>query len=169
LDYLLGQGHRSIAGILGDIKPEMEQHSPKVVGFRESMAESNLHWREYIGTRSTDQFENGYLLTKELLADPGDITALFARNDFIALGAVKAIMEAGLSIPDDISVIGYNDTILARCAYPGLTSVHTPIAEAGVIAVEHLIKSIEGNREEFVGAMLPISLTIRDSCAPPNK
>ncbi|MEN6355502.1 MAG: LacI family DNA-binding transcriptional regulator [Armatimonadota bacterium] len=169
LDYLLSLGHRSIAGILGDIRPETESYSPKVVGFRRAMAENNLHWREYIGTKSTDQFGNGYLLTKELLADPGDVTALFARNDFIALGAMKAIMESGLSIPDDISVIGYNDTILARCAYPGLTSVHTPIAEAGVIAVEHLVESIEGDNEEFVGAALPTSLTVRDSCAPPKR
>lgn len=169
LEYLLSLGHKSVAGILGDIRPEMEPHSPKVVGFRKAMTESGLHWRELIGTRSTDQFENGYLLTKELLADPGDVTALFARNDFIALGAMKAVMEAGLSIPDDISVVGYNDTILARCAYPGLTSVHTPIAEAGVIAVERLIRSIEGKKDEFVGTMLPTSLTVRDSCSPPKK
>ncbi|MCE5323513.1 LacI family transcriptional regulator [bacterium] len=169
LDYLCSLGHRSIVGILGDIRPEMEEHSPKVVGFRRAMEKSGLHWRELIGTRSTDQFENGYLLTKELLADPGDVTALFARNDFIALGAMKAIMETGMSIPDDISIVGYNDTILARCVYPGLTSVHTPIAEAGVIAVEHLIRSMEGNQEEFAGAILPISLAVRDSCAPPKK
>jgi len=168
LKYLLSLGHRSIAGILGDITPEMEKNSPKVVGFRKAMMESGLDWREYIGTRSRDQFENGYLLTKELLAERGDITAVFARNDFIAIGAMKAIEEAGLSIPDDISVIGYNDTILARCSYPGLTSIRTPIAEAGVIAAEQLIKTIEGENEKFAGIMLPTSLTVRNSCAPPH-
>lgn len=168
LKYLQSLGHRSIAGILGDITPDMEEHSPKVAGFRKTRMESGLDWREYIGTQSKDQFENGYLLTKELLADPGDVTALFARNDFIALGAMKAIEEAGLSIPDDISVIGYNDTILARCSYPGLTSIRTPIAEAGVIAAEQLIKTIEGENDNFTGIMLPTSLTVRDSCATPR-
>lgn len=165
LSYLLSLGHRNIAGILGDIKPENEQHDPKLIGFREAMTENNLNWRECIGAKSADQFENGYLLTKELLASRGDTTAIFARNDFLALGTMKAIKEAGLFIPDDISVIGYNDTILAKCSSPGLTSIHTPIAEAGVIAVEHLIKTIEGSKEEYPGVMLPISLTVRESCA----
>jgi LacI family transcriptional regulator len=132
------------------------------------MQEGGAQWLECMGQRSPDQFDNGYLLTQEFLREGGEATAIFARNDFLALGAMRALREAGLRVPQDISVIGYNDTILARCADPPLTSVRTPIAQAGSLAVERLIQAIEEKETRFPGVMLPTSITERASCAPPS-
>jgi DNA-binding LacI/PurR family transcriptional regulator len=93
-------------------------------------------------------------------------TALVARNDFLALGALRALREAGRRVPEDVSVIGYTDSIHALCSDPALTSVRTPIAEAGEIAVERLLRAIEEGESSFEGTILPTSLTVRESCAP---
>ncbi len=167
--YLLGLGHKKIVGLFGDIVPEPHTQYPKVIGFRQAIEEAGEELLECWGTRSPDQFENGYRLMKDLLDGTDDITAVVARNDYLAIGAIRAIRDAGLSVPDDVSVIGYNDTILTQCSYPLLTSVHTPIAEAGEIAVDRLATAISHGVEEFAGVVLQTSLTIRDSSAPPRK
>jgi LacI family transcriptional regulator len=107
----------------------------------------------------------GCTLARQMLAEDEKITAIFTRNDFIAVGALKALKEVGAAVPEDVSVIGYADTILARSSSPELTSVRTPIGKAGAIAVERLVEAIEKGAEQFPGTMLPTSLTIRCSCA----
>lgn len=164
--YLLRLGHRRVAGLFGDYPPE-EPPYPKVLGFRKAMQEGGAQWQEYQKKLSPDQFDNGYLLTQELLRASERATAIFARNDFLAIGALKALREAGIAVPQEMSVVGYNDTVLARYTDPALTSVRTPIAQAGEIAVERLVKAIETKESEFPGTVLPTSLTLRDSCAPP--
>ena len=121
---------------------------------------------EWLGRLSPDQFENGYLLTKRAVQSGVRFTAIFARNDFLAVGAITALREAGIFIPNGVSIVGYNDTILAHCSE--LTSVRTPIAEAGTRAVERLIRLIEGEVEEPCGMLLEASLTCRGSCAALN-
>jgi DNA-binding LacI/PurR family transcriptional regulator len=112
------------------------------------------------------QCENGYLATQTLIQEGVPFTAIVARNDFLALGALRALKEAGLSVPQNVSVVGYTDSIHAVCADPPLTSVRTPIAEAGEIAVERLIRSIEDRESTFEGTMLPTTLEVRQSSAP---
>jgi LacI family transcriptional regulator len=172
--YLLELGHRHIVALFGNYTPS-EPAFPKVAGFRSAMQGlEGISYRELQGELSADQFENGYLLIRQFLHKTRDFTALFARNDFLALGAMKALRESGLAIPHDISIVGYADTALARCADPALTSARTPIAEAGAAAVEQLVapeefvRAIGGRESEFPGRMLRTSLTLRDSCAPPR-
>src|SRR5207302_7090562 len=100
------------------------------------------------------------------LSERPETTAVFTRNDVIAAGVLQALREAGIAVPDRISVLSYYDTLLARCASPPLTSVHTPIEEAGRLAVGRLIDAIEGRVSSFEGIQLPTSLIIRDSTAP---
>ncbi len=170
IQYLASLGHKKILGLFGDTSPDSSPLNPKVCGFRQAAEEVEAISAECFGSLSEDQFENGYLLMRKLLQDESkDFTAVFARNDFLALGAVKAIKEAGKKVPMDVSVIGYNDTVLARCADPGLTSVHTPIAEAGVKAVDLLIDMIRDGTKECPGTNFPASLTLRDSCARIDK
>jgi LacI family transcriptional regulator len=161
--YLVSMGHRKVCMLIGNTTHASNPAFPKAKGFRQAMTEAGVSPQECLGGPSEDEFENGYLLTTQLLAHSPDITAIFARNDFLALGAMKALRHLGKSVPEDVSVIGYNDTVLAKCSDPSLTSVHTPIGEAGVIAVEHLIGLIERRSEGFPGIMLPTTLTLRDS------
>jgi|GEM_PF-2237632 len=166
--HLTDLGHRKIVGLFSDFV-DQDPPLPKVEGFRRAIAEAGAESIEYFGELSPDQFWNGYLQTKHLLEKHDDFTGVLARNDQVALGAMKALRQAGKSVPRDVSVVGYNDTVLAHCADPALTSVHTPIAEAGELAIEQLVKVIEGGAPEFPGMSLAVSITRRDSCAPPRK
>jgi LacI family transcriptional regulator len=171
VDHVLGLGHRKIAALFcyGNRK---EPVHPKVRGFRSAIAGRDVKSWECWETCSPDearpvtQCENGYRATDRLLREGAQFTAIVARNDFLALGALRALRDAGLSVPDQVSVIGYTDSIHAVCADPPLTSVRTPFAEAGRIAVERLIRSIENREANFDGTMLPTTLQIRQSCAP---
>lgn len=159
-------GHKNVVSVLGDI-PE-GWVLPKVSGSRRAASEFGLEYAEYSGMLSTEQTENGYLLGKKLLEEQS-VTAVFARNDQIAAGVMRAIREAGKRIPEDISVIGYNDTPLAKSADPPLTSVHTPIAQAGELGLEMLIQSIEKDGPKAEGIVLETSITYRATCASPSK
>jgi LacI family transcriptional regulator len=163
--YLLELGHRRIAALFGSY-PQEDAGLDKVQGFRQAMESHGVAWKDLRGERTPDQMENGYLLTRDLLRGPERITALFARNDLLAIGAMRALREARLIVPEDVSVIGYNDTLLANCADPPLTSVRTPIAQAGQIAVEQLVRNIAEEMEPFPGTVLATSLTVRASVAP---
>jgi len=169
--HLLELGHRQIVGLLcyGERFPYA-----KAEGFRKALAEADTHgiecWEAFHADqlKQGNQFENGYLATQQLLQSGETFTAIVARNDFLALGALRALRAAGIAVPEQVSVVGYTDSVYALCADPPLTSVRTPIAEAGEIAVERLVRSIEGEEASFPGIMLPTSLTLRQSCAPPS-
>jgi DNA-binding LacI/PurR family transcriptional regulator len=163
--YLVELGHRRIAALFGDYEESVRYD--KAEGFRRAMKEGGVYWREYCCEAVTDMIDAGYQLGKRLLADREGITAIFARNDFLAVGAVKALQQMGVAIPHDISLVGYADTILARSTSPELTSVRTPIGQAGALAVERLVEALEKGVAHFPGIMLPTSLTIRQSCSPP--
>ena len=112
----------------------------------------------------------GYKGMRQLLALRGKRpTAVFARNDFTAIGAVSAIKEAGLRIPQDIAVVGYDDVPLAAHASPPLTTVRQPTREQGRVAAEFLLRRIESGdvlpREERV---FECELIVRESTVPPD-
>ncbi|MFN2481326.1 MAG: substrate-binding domain-containing protein, partial [Pyrinomonadaceae bacterium] len=106
----------------------------------------------------------GYEGMKRLLAMRKRPTAIFARNDFTAIGAVNAVKEAGLSIPDDVAVVGYDDIPLAAHISPALTTVRQPTREQGRIAAELLLRRVESEdalpREEHI---LDCELIVRES------
>ena len=110
--------------------------------------------------------EMGYEGMKKLLSRRVRPTAIFARNDFTAIGAIGAIQEAGLRIPDDIAIVGYDDVPLARHITPKLTTVRQPTREQGHLAAEFLLRRIEHDalapREEKI---LECELVVRESTA----
>lgn len=190
VNHLVGLGHRQFVALFcyGEEKRSprlnatettpavycaravLAQH-PKVSGFRKAVFEANVEATECWEAVHPDhiahgyQVENGYLAVKRLIQQGTRFTAIVARNDFLALGALRALREANRAVPEEVSVIGYTDSIQALCADPLLTSVRTPIAEAGELAVETLIRAIAEGIASFHGTILPMSLTIRQSCA----
>ncbi len=92
-------------------------------------------------------------------------TAVFAGNDLSAHGAIDAIHEAGLRVPDDLSVVGYDDTWYSSITNPPLTSVNMNIEMMGRRAAQVLIESIDGRKSE-IDCLLPVSLTVRGSTGP---
>lgn len=111
--------------------------------------------------------EEGYAGMKQLLALPDPPTAVFARNDFTAFGAISAIEEAGLRIPKDIAIVGYDDVPLAKHTSPPLTTVRQPTREQGHLAAQFLLRRIESAdplpREERI---LDCQLIVRASTSP---
>jgi LacI family transcriptional regulator len=111
----------------------------------------------------------GYPYAKELLARKRPFTALFAYNDLSAIGAIWAFHEAGRCVPEDISVVGFDDVPLAVFSNPGLTTVHQPLRQMGRIAAKTLIDQIEGKAEFQSEIVIEPTLVVRASTGPASK
>lgn len=111
----------------------------------------------------------GYPFAKQLLARGPHFTALFAYNDISAIGSMCAFQEAGLSVPQDISVVGFDDIQNSAYINPALTTVRQPLQKMGEIAARTLLDRIEGRSEYVPEIQIIPELVVRRSTAPPNK
>jgi DNA-binding LacI/PurR family transcriptional regulator len=112
--------------------------------------------------------EEGYVYAKKLLAARKPFTALFAFNDISAIGAVRALRDAGYCIPEDISVVGFDDILAAAYLTPRLTTVRQPLRQMGELAAQHLLASISnGHGRSTREISVEPELVIRESTAPP--
>jgi DNA-binding LacI/PurR family transcriptional regulator len=107
----------------------------------------------------------GYPFAKELLARAQPFTALFAYNDISAIGAIRAFQEAGLQVPTDVSVVGFDDIRIATHNNPRLTTVRQPLQKMGEIAARTLVERIEGGADWVPKIMIEPELIVRDSTA----
>jgi DNA-binding LacI/PurR family transcriptional regulator len=108
--------------------------------------------------------QSGYLATREILRRGKPPTALFAGNDTIAVGAIAAIREAGLSVPGDVAVVGFDDLPIAAFTSPKLTTVTTEAAVQGEQAALAAIDLLNGKRIGRRNCSLSLELIVRDSC-----
>ena len=167
VEHLVGLGHRRIGALWGAYA-DRDPLPTRVLGFRAALLAAGATGVEEFGEEDPDQVRRGYLQMRRLLARPeaAGMTAVFARNDYAAMGALQALHEEGIAVPAAMSVIHYGDSVLSRAAYPPLTSVSHPNAEASVLALEQLIERIEDRAESFPSVRLPVTLVERASCAP---
>lgn len=168
--HLASLGHRRIAHIAG--VAGISTAAARQAAFREAMAEHGLPVDErlVVGdggfTEAAGERGMARLLTVLAARRP---TALFAANDLAALGAIAAARAAGLRVPEDLSVVGYNDIPLARQIEPRLTTVRVPLYEMGRLAAETLIRRLGGRPgpdEKPEHVVLPVELVVRGSTAP---
>src|SRR5262245_54040084 len=151
--HLLELGHQRI-GFVG-VAPSQTTRLRRFQGYLKALSERGLQIDEklIVGHGSSDQMpgysteEMGYEGMTKLLALPSRPTAVFARNDFTAIGALNAIKRAGLRIPEDIAVVGYDDIPMASHVSPALTTVRQPTHEQGRLAAELLLQRIEDDSE----------------------
>lgn len=160
-EYLLARGHRRLACVTGPVNHPRSLE--RLSGFKSTLAaEGHSLPPELIETGDLTA-RGGYEAMQSLLTRGAPPTALFAFNDLMAMGAYRAIFERGLSVPADISVIGYDDLEIAAYMAPPLTTIHQPGFELGLEAAEILIQNLE------TGATLPEvirktpELVVRDS------
>ncbi|WP_019913923.1 LacI family DNA-binding transcriptional regulator [Paenibacillus sp. HW567] len=167
VEYLASLGHRGIAHISGG--GHTFPGSQRELGYRAAMKQRGLEVREdYIVEGVFYSREGGYSAMVQLLERPERPTAVFAAGDLLALGAVMAAKDKGLSVPGDISVMGFDDIELAGYVTPALTTVRQDTELLGTRAAEILLASIDGNREKKETLTLPVEVVVRESCAPPG-
>ncbi|MFN3167391.1 MAG: LacI family DNA-binding transcriptional regulator [Phycisphaeraceae bacterium] len=160
MTYLLQLGHRRI-GML-HASPDVCTMRRMMDTYRRSMMQATGNEEDVvlIDGRFTEQ--HGFEATSRLLDDHPDLTAIFAGNDKMALGAMRCAAERGLSVPQDLSVIGCDNIQYAAFINPALTTVNTPLYDVGMLACERLVDRIRG-RKRPVAELLPTHLVLRDS------
>jgi DNA-binding LacI/PurR family transcriptional regulator len=164
LQHLVELGHREIAVMIGDVS------SPDAAPRWEAISQVARELGVAIRPELTVQIESqestpklGYPFAMELLARKQRFTALFAYNDISAIGAVRALQESGLRVPDDISVIGFDDIPGAAFHYPSVTTIRQPLRRMGEIAAETLVQRIEGREDYPAEIAVAPELIVRES------
>ncbi len=165
--HLIELGHTRIAHLAGD--PKVSTAEPRLQGYLKALREANLPVQAEWIIQAGFDWKDGYAATRKLLQLPERPTAIFAANDLCAEGAIRALREEDMPVPEEMSVVGYDDTWFATMTNPPLTSVHMPIYEMGKLAAEVLIALVEGRDVQQRQFTLPVHLTIRQSTAPPLK
>lgn len=160
--YLLGLGHRRIAHLSG---PRRHGNlTARAKGFLKAMQATDATPTVIHGEQT---YTGGYHMAKKVLAQHPDVTAMFAGNDAMAFGAVKAILEAGLSVPEDLSLVGFDNVELASIIRPPLTTIHQPKYEMGQGAVEILLRLADRTGPRMPEHhVLGVQLVERQSCRP---
>jgi len=166
--HLAELGHRRIAFISG---PDTFRSShERGRGFAEGLAEHGLTLDPAYIRRAAYTFESGVEAATELLALPQRPTAIFAGNDEMAIGVMKAARDAGLDVPRDLSIVGFDDMPMASRVWPNLTTVRLPIRDMGRMAAEKLTAGLRGlDPATLVQPEVDPSLVVRDSTAPPGR
>ncbi|MFO7882017.1 MAG: LacI family DNA-binding transcriptional regulator [Kosmotogaceae bacterium] len=166
-NYLISLGHKKIAFILG---PEAARDSKaRYHGYLRALEEHNIHFDKDFVLKGDFLTKSGYKAAKRLLETQKIPTALFAANDQMALGAMSAFKKEGYRIPEDISIIGFDNTEASSFSRPALTTIMQPIFEMGSLAAKTLISLINGKTPGKKRYLLETRLIERQSCGYCNK
>jgi LacI family transcriptional regulator len=160
--HLIGLGHRRI-GFVSNAPLSYAGAQARYAGYRQALTEHDIALDDSLMRSAAFLPETGRAAMEELLALPERPTAVFAAGDVVAIGVMGAIQTAGLRIPDEIAVVGFDDIFLAAHTRPPLTTVRVPAYGLGWTSAEVLVALIEGE-EEVPAVTLETELVIRDSC-----
>jgi LacI family transcriptional regulator len=164
IEHLISLGHRRIAHIAG--APELRISEERIVGYRDALAAAGADADPALLAIGSFTEEGGHEAMRELLA-AGEPTAVFAANDLSAIGAVNAIVGSGRRVPEDVSVVGFDDLRLARFTTPPLTTIRQPAVEIGERAAQLLLDLAAGRRVRKLRHLLEPELVVRASTGPP--
>jgi LacI family transcriptional regulator len=163
VSYLIGLGHTRIATITGPL--QMAAAMDRRDGYKQALLEAGLPIEPSLMLEGDFTQEGGRAAMTRLLGLQPRPSAVFAAGDSMALGALSAIQEAGLSVPKDISLVGFDDLPGVAYGNPPLTTVRQPIYEIGAAAAALLIDRLEGGDHEPVQTRKPTQLVVRQSCS----
>ena len=168
-EHLIALGHREIAVIKGHPwRPATEERWSGIAAAAQAHG-LTLDQRLVVELVQKDKLhgpstpEEGYLAAQKLLKKKAKFTALIAFNDFTALGAIRAFHEAGVRVPDDVSVIGFDDIQAAAYQIPGLTTLRQPWRQMGELAGQHLLRLIAADHPESSDIVVQPELILRET------
>lgn len=159
--YLIDNGHTKIAMIGGE-KEDPIAGLPRLEGYMQALKENNIPINESLIKHDSFSFDGGKKSMEALLSEDEKFTAIFASCDDSAVGAMSIARKNGISIPEDLSIIGYDNTKVAEMAYPPLTTIDQPAYDMGQKSVQMLIKTITtGKKGESI--IMPFEIIERDT------
>jgi LacI family transcriptional regulator len=162
--YFYGLGHRRIAHISGPMDPVALAGQERLLGYRQGLDQVGLPFDPDLVVEAPRwNPEAGYRAMKELLQKKIDATALYCAGDILAVGALQACGEEGVRIPEDISVVGFDDIDWASYAHPPLTTFRQDRKAIGVSSAESLLKQLRGKKVER-RLLIPVEFVKRQSC-----
>ncbi len=158
--HLVRAGRRRIGTITGPLN--MGAALDRLKGYRQALEQAHIPVDESLIVEGHFNESSGYMAMKTLVARQVD--AVFAASDMMAVGALRAIAEAGLRVPEHIGVVGYDDLPVAGITNPPLTTIRQPIREVGSLAAQVLIELLKGTVKQPYQLVLPPELVIRGTC-----
>lgn len=166
VDHLIGLGHRRIA-YLGD-EMGYQSDTERAAGYCQALEAAGIEPRPELLIAGDGRAEGGMRGMEQVLHLPDRPTAVFCYNDVTALGAMRVVFDRGLSVPDDISIVGFDDLAIASYTRPRLTTMRQPKQRMGRLATETLLKLLTGAKTE-TSIKLEGELIVRESTGPPRR
>ncbi|WON77986.1 LacI family DNA-binding transcriptional regulator [Serratia sp. UGAL515B_01] len=163
VNYLIGQGHRDIACITGPIATPTAR--ARLAGYRQALEHHQIAFNGALVTNGDSSVAGGYQSCKILLATGKPFSALFASNDDMAIGAMKALFQAGMRLPQDVSLFGFDDEPSATYLQPALSTVYLPIDAMIETAITQAFRLINGETVQPLPSFTG-ELKLRESVAP---
>ncbi|MGY0374137.1 LacI family DNA-binding transcriptional regulator [Clostridium sp. JNZ J1-5] len=165
VEYLVKKGNKRIAYI-GTDKQSINASAIRYRGYKAGLEKKEIPYDEDIAyfCKYSLKAEDGYEAMESILSKTKDIDSVFCVNDEVAMGAINALRDNGFKVPEDIDVVGFNDTHGAEFFYPRLTTIAQPLYDMGSVATRMLIKKINNEPLDKKVFVLPYEFIERDSC-----
>ena len=160
-EHLLDLGHSKIACIHGPLRLRLARE--RVQGYQQALANYQLPSGPIVGENGNWSFGEGYDAMQRIMREAPDITAVFAANDRMAMGAIRAIHDAGWRVPEHFSVVGVDDVQVASFYTPTLTTIRQPFDEIGRLGVELLLNILENKPVQQMQITIQPELVVRES------
>lgn len=163
-EYLIKLGHKKICCVRGNLVIDSDRQ--RLAGYKSALKKHNLRVEEKLIIEGGFSEKKSFEAVRKLLKDGVEFTALFGISDIMAIGAMKAIQQANLRVPEDISVVGFDDIILSSYTKPALTTAKVPMIEIGKEAARALIEDINKSGKRKTGQskkVLKTTLVVRES------
>ena len=166
VNHLIEDGRQAIAMLSGPI--DSHSVSERMIGYQRALIDRGLPYHPRLVWIGDWEVGSGKQLTADLLKSSGRPDAIFAQNDIMAFGAIQAIREAGLRVPEDIAVIGFDNTFFCECTFPKLTSVAPPFAAMGQAALKAALALQKHEPVDPSIICIPCTLALRETTNPPT-
>jgi len=169
VDYLIQKGHTKIGMLSGPLSDPMAGAS-RIEGYKQALAKANLETIDSNIVYQTDfSFKEGKENFVKLLDAHPDITAIFAASDELAIGALKMALEMNIAVPEDVSIIGYDNLLMAEMVWPGLTTLAQPLQQMGYEATKMLVQAIDAKETSDKQMYIPYEIIERETVKTLNE